>query len=150
MAISKIKPMKTYNDIINLPHHRSPRRGSMSREARAAQFAPFAALTGFDGVICETGRLTKEAVELTEEELQRLDSILRHLADRIGENPQAVITYFCPDRHKKGGAYVCAVGVLKKIDLYRREVCMEDGTMIPIDRIYAVEILSERKTQGKR
>ena len=122
----------------------------MSREDRAAQFAPFAALTGFDGVIAETGRLTDAMAELTEGEIAMLDGILRRLAAEIGERPQAEIEYFCPDGRKKGGAYVRAAGVVKKIDLYSRELEMEDGTVIPIDRIYAVEMISDRKRQAER
>ena len=142
--------MKQYNDIINMPHHRSPRRAPMSRQDRAAQFSPFAAVTGLDGVIEETGRLTDPMAELTEGEIAMLDARLRRLLEKIGERPRAAIEYFRPDERKKGGAYVGAAGVVKKIDLYRRELYMEDGTAIPIERIYAVEILSETKAQAER
>ena len=130
--------MKKYEELINRPRHVSCRRAPMSREDRAAQFAPFAALTGFDGVIEETGRLTDPMAELTEGEIAMLDAQLRRLAEKIGERHQTVIEYFCPDARKKGGAYVRAAGVAKKIDLYSRELCMEDGTRIPIDRIFRI------------
>ena len=107
----------------------------MSREDRAAQFAPFAALTGFDGVIAETGRLTDAMAELTEGEIAMLDAQLRDICERIKEHPWAEITWFCPDRRKKGGAYISTEGNAVKIDLYKREVHMHDGTVIPIDRI---------------
>ena len=134
-----------YEDIISLQPPQPVGRVPMPLQDRAAQFAPFAALTGFDGVITETGRLTDDPAELTEGEIAMLDGVLRRLSDRLEEKPQAVVEYFLPDGRKKGGAYVRAAGVVKKIDLYYRELCMEDGTRIPIDRIYQICMVDDCK-----
>ncbi len=133
-----MKPMDKYNDMMKCPRPVSCRRASMSRADRAAQFAPFAALTGFDGVIDETGRLTDGLVELTEEEMYLLNGQLQQIYDNIHRQQPVAVTYFQPDRNKKGGAYISTEGIVKKIDLYTREVCMEDGTRIPIDRIFRI------------
>lgn len=134
-----MNPTDQYEDIMALPRHRSPRRAPMSRADRAAQFAPFAALTGFDGVIAETGRLTDSCNDLTEGEVALLDGALRQIYENIDAHPQVTITYFQPDGRKKGGAYVSAAGQVRKIDLYKREVHFLNGTVIPIDRIYGIE-----------
>ena len=130
-----MKPTDKYEDMMALPRHVSARRAPMSRQDRAAQFAPFAALTGFDGVIAETGRLTDSCADLTETEVELLDGQLRSIYDHIGQQPWAEITWFCPDSRKKGGAYISTEGNGVKIDLYNRAVHMQDGTVIPIDRI---------------
>lgn len=135
-----MKATEKYQDMMDLPRHVSDHRAPMSRQDRAAQFAPFAALTGFDGVIAETGRLTDSCAELTETEIEILDGQLRRIYDRLEEHPRAEITWFCPDRRKKGGAYVSTEGNVVKIDLYKREICLKDGTHIPIDRIYAMKM----------
>lgn len=133
-----MKPTKKYNDMMALPRHVSAHRAPMSRQDRAAQFAPFAALTGFDGVIAETGRLTDSCAELTETEMELLDGQLRGIYERLEERPRVEVTYFCPDGRKKGGAYVSTQGNVTKIDLYKRQVHLHDGTIIPIDRIFAL------------
>ena len=130
----------TYDDIINLPHHVSVTRPQMSVSDRAAQFSPFAALTGYDAAIKETARLTDERVKLDEYMKDVLSERLQILADRIREqHPEIVITYFQPDAKKEGGAYVTAVGTVKKIDEYERIVVMTDGTLIPIDEIISID-----------
>ena len=136
-----MKATDQYNDIMNRSRPVSCRRASMSRADRAAQFAPFAALTGFDGVIAETGRLTDGLIDLTEEEMYLLNGQLRQIYDNIHWQPPVAVTYFQPDRYKKGGAYISAEGIVKKIDLYAGEVLLQDGTTIPICRIYSIEIL---------
>lgn len=141
--------MKTtgkYDDMLELPRHVSSHRAPMSRQDRAAQFAPFAALTGFDGVIAETGRLTDSCAELTETEIEILDTQLRRISERLEERPRAEITWFCPDRRKKGGAYISTEGHVVKIDLYKREVCLTDDTRIPIDRIYHIQLLPQNES----
>ena len=100
-----------YDDIINLPHHQSVKHPHMSMTERAAQFSPFAALTGYEAVIAETGRLTGERVELTDERKEEIDRTLNELLD-LGR--PAVITYFEPDDRKDGGQYNVIAGVLKK------------------------------------
>ncbi|SHO52445.1 hypothetical protein [Anaerocolumna xylanovorans] len=130
---------KTYEDIINLPHHVSATRPHMTAIDRAAQFSPFAALTGYDAAIKETARLTDERVKLDEYMKDVLSERLQIIADRIKEHPEIVITYFQPDAKKNGGAYVTAAGTAKKIDLYERVVVMTDGTAILIDEIISID-----------
>jgi len=128
-----------YDDIINLPHHVSTKRPHMTMINRAAQFSPFAALTGYDAAIKETGRLTDERVELDEYSTNALCERLQIVSERIAEQPEIAITYFQPDRMKSGGAYVTATRAAKKIDEHKRILIMTDGTTIPIDEIVAVE-----------
>ena len=124
-----------YSDIINLPHHVSKNHPQMPMEARAAQFAPFAALTGYDAVIHETARLTDKQVELEEYDNERLNRIFSEIMDSLEEQPVVTVSYFKPDEHKAGGAYVTVTGQLKKIDTYEQIMKMEDGTVIPIGSI---------------
>ena len=124
-----------YSDIINLPHHVSHNHPQMPMEARAAQFAPFAALTGYDAVIHETARQTDRQVELEEYDNERLNRIFSELMDSLEEHPVVTVSYFKPDEHKAGGAYVTVTGQLKKIDTYEQLMVMEDGTAIPIGNI---------------
>ena len=127
--------IEDYSDIINLPHHVSHNHPQMPMEARAAQFAPFAALTGYDAVIHETARLTDRQVELEEYDNERLNRIFSELMDSLKEHPVVTVSYFKPDEHKAGGAYVTVTGKLKKIDTYEQLMVMEDGTAIPIGNI---------------
>lgn len=124
-----------YFDIINLPHHVSRNHPQMPMEARAAQFAPFAALTGYDAVIHETARLTDKQVELEEYDNNRLNRIFSELMDSLEKHPMVTVSYFKPDEHKAGGAYMTVSGKLKKIDTYEQIMKMEDGTVIPIGSI---------------
>jgi hypothetical protein len=106
---------------------------------RAAQFSPFAALTGYDAAIKETARLTDERVELDESMKDALSNKLQIIADRLKEQPEIAITYFQPDGKKNGGTYVTAVSAAKKIDKYERVVVMSDGIVIPIDEIISID-----------
>ena len=130
---------KKYDDIINLPRHVSSKRPPMTAINRAAQFSPFAALTGHDAAIKETARLTEERIELDEYTKDILNHRLQILADSIKGHPEIEITYFQPDAKKNGGAYVTATGTAKKIDIYERVVIMIDGTVIPIEEIISIE-----------
>ena len=105
-----------YDDIINLPHHVSERHPHMPVSDRAAQFAPFAALTGYGDVIKETARLTETRPELSEDEKARMDQTLRAVLNAQGENAGIVVTYFVPDARKSGGAYRRAAGKLRRVD----------------------------------
>ena len=96
--------MEKYKDIINLPHKQSSKRPHMSLQDRAAQFAPFAALVGYDDAIKETGRLTDERIEMSEENLAVLNTRYQILVDHLGEEPEVAITYFVPDIYKTGGS----------------------------------------------
>lgn len=126
---------KSYDDIINLPNPTSKKHLRMSLYDRAAQFSPFAALTGHDAAIQETARLTDEKVELDDDTLNRLNEQLNIIRNHIGTNERVSITYFVPDDRKSGGAYVTHSGTVKKIDEYERVVVMSDKTRIPIEQI---------------
>ena len=128
-----------YDDIINLPHHTSRTRPHMSAYDRAAQFSPFAALTGHDAAITETARLTDNRVELDEYSKADLNQRLCIIQDRMDEQPKVSITYFKPDQKKSGGAYITAAGCVKKIEEYEHAVVMQDDTKIPIDQIIAID-----------
>lgn len=111
-----------YDDIINLPHHSSRTHPRMSLQNRAAQFTPFAALTGYDDQIQETARLTDEKIELSESAKDELDEKIIYIQGHIHEHPHILITYFCPDAHKTGGKYITCPGWIKKIDIYERKL----------------------------
>lgn len=131
--------MKGYEDIINLPHHISPTRQQMPMSDRAAQFSPFAALTGYDAAIKETGRLTDERIELDVEALSALDMKYQLLMEALDEAPEVTITYFQPDERKAGGKYLTATGAVKKVDDFERRITMQDGTKIPMDDILSID-----------
>ena len=122
-----------YDDIINLPHHVSTVRTHMSLHDRAAQFLPFAALTGYEDAIRETGRITQEQITLSESEIEGLNERLHILSEEAGSHPKICVTYFVPDEKKDGGAYETAEGYVKRIDEYRRILIMEDGRQIPME-----------------
>lgn len=128
-----------YEDIINLPHHVSSTRPQMSMLERAAQFSPFAALTGYDTAIKETGRLTDEKIEIGEEALTFLNMKLQLLVDNLDDKLEVTFTYFKPDERKSGGAYVDVTGTVKKVDDYERQIVMHNGTKIPLDDILNIE-----------
>ena len=125
-----------YNEIINLPHHVSKTRPQMPMSDRAAQFAPFAALTGYDSAIKETGRLTDERIELDEEALAALDRKYQLLIETLDDAPEVTIIYFQPDERKAGGQYVSATGTVKKVDTFGRRILLQDGTRIPLDIVF--------------
>ena len=124
-----------YEDIIHIPHHRSARRPHMNIRDRAAQFSPFAALTGFDSALEEAGRLTDSRTELEEFGRSLLDRKLAQLLEQKTDQPNITVTYFCPDQRKAGGSYKEANGKLRKIDLYRNLLILENGKEIPITEI---------------
>ena len=124
---------------MGLPHHISKTRPQMPMSDRAAQFAPFAALTGYDAAIKETRRLTDERIELDVEALSALDMKYQLLMEALDEAPEVTITYFRPDERKAGGKYVSAVGAVKKIDDFERRITMQDGAKIPMDDVLSIE-----------
>lgn len=125
-----------YDEIMELPHHVSKTRPQMPLSDRAAQFAPFAALTGYDSAIKETGRLTDERIELDEEALTALDRKYQLLIEALDDAPEVTIIYFQPDERKAGGQYVSATGTVKKVDTFGRRILLQDGTRIPLDSVY--------------
>ena len=131
--------MDKYDDIINLPHPTSLRHPRMPLEDRAAQFAPFAALTGHEAAIKETARLTDEKENLSDEVIAILNDKLNIIAENLGTDQTVDITYFVPDEKKTGGAYVTYSGIVKKIDLYEHILIMTDKTVIPIGQISEIE-----------
>lgn len=128
-----------YDSIMNLPHHISKTRPQMPMSDRAAQFAPFAALTGYDSAIRETGRLTDEKIELDEEALTALDMRYQLLIDALDDQPEITITFFQADERKDGGAYLTATGTVRKIDAFERLITMHDGAKIPMDDVLSIE-----------
>ena len=128
-----------YNEIINLPHHVSKTRPQMPMSDRAAQFAPFAALTGYDAAIKETGRLTDEKIEMDEEALNILNMKFQILVDCLDDEPEVTFTYFKPDERKAGGAYIEVTGTVKKVDDFERLIVMQNGTKMPMDDILNIE-----------
>lgn len=127
--------MKTpYDDIINLPHHVSARHPQMSLYNRAAQFAPFAALSGHDDAIEETARLTDVQRELTQGERDVLNGKLNCLLQR-DDSPTVEITYFLPDKRKSGGRYCTVTGTIKKVDDIEGRLLLTDGTAIPLSTV---------------
>lgn len=129
----------SYDDIIHLPRHSSATHPQMPIADRAAQFSPFAALTGYDAAVKEAARLADKRLELDDGVKEALNARLRMIADWRKDCPEISITYFQPDAKKAGGAYVTAVGTVKKIDEYERIVLMADGAVIPINEIFIID-----------
>ena len=130
--------MGKYDDIINLPHHISSKHPRLSMEQRAAQFAPFAALTGYGDSIKETARLTDNRIELNEEEKENINIKLQELKSKISTMPQVTITYIVPDVKKAGGEYITKMNRLKKIDEYKKTIILDDKTIIPINEVIEI------------
>ena len=128
-----------YDDIINLPRPASGKHPSMPMSDRAAQFSPFAALTGYDEAVMETGRLTDRKRELNDEEIAALNQKLQFLSEHLEEHPTVTVTFFIPDAKKAGGSYTTKTHRLKKIDTFERWVQLDDGSKIPIDDITNIE-----------
>lgn len=126
--------MNDYSDIINLSRPVS-KRPRMTLEQRSAQFAPFAALTGYEGQVKETARLTNKKIEINEELKEILNQKIQLIQKKIKEQPQIEITYFIPDSKKDGGKYETVTNSVKKIDTYKGEIILIDGTTIAIDEI---------------
>ena len=130
---------RKYAGIMNLPHHVSQTRPQMPMRDRAAQFSPFAALTGYDAAIRETARLTQARIELDEGALDALNAQYQLLQKSLHEKPAAAITYFRPDDRKDGGAYCTVTGTVRKMDDTNRLIFMQDGARIPMDDVIKIE-----------
>ena len=128
-----------YEDIIHLSRPVSPRHLPMSHYDRAAQFAPFAALTGYDAVIAETARLTDGEMFLDVGAEAELDGKLREIREQLHQHPRVTVTYFRPDSRKQGGAYVTISGKVKKIDEYAQTLVLTDNTAIDLQKICKIE-----------
>lgn len=128
-----------YDDLLLLPHHVSGAHPPLSRAARAAQFAPFAALSGYGESLRETARQTDRQMGLGESEQAELDEKLRFLCGLLPERPAVTLTRFVPDARKEGGAYVTLSGRLRRIDPVARLLVLADGTRCPFDQLCALE-----------
>ena len=128
-----------YDDLLNLPHHTSAVQPAMSMQNRAAQFAPFAALIGYDAIIQETTRLTDQKAELDESVKAELNEKLRLLLELLPKQPEVTITYFLPDSRKAGGTYRTTSGIVRKFLLSENFLVMMDGLQIPIDAIATLD-----------
>ena len=132
--------MKVYEDIINLPHHVSKKHPQMSRESRASQFAPFAALTGYGDAVEETARITGSRIELGEEMKAIINDKLNIINLHIKERPQVTLTYFVPDVRKDGGSYISTTGNVRRIDLANNVIVLSNRKKINISDIIGVKI----------
>ena len=130
-----MKYNRQYDDIINLPHHVSKKHPQMSLYMRSAQFAPFAALTGYEDAVKETAREVQERIEIDEELRSILDSKLQIIIENLKFNPEISITYFVPDLKKDGGEYVTVSGIVKKIDMYNQLIYLANNIQIPTNEI---------------
>lgn len=127
--------MKNFEDIINLPHHRSKKRKPMPLKDRAVQFAPFSALTGHEAAIKETARLTKKKMELSEAELEELNEKIAVIKESLCDMPKISVTFFVSDEKKPGGAYENHTGHLRAINEAFRLLIFKDGTEIDMDNV---------------
>ena len=130
--------MGKYDDIINLPHYEPKNHQRMSMYARASQFAPFAALTGYDEQVKETARLTDDRLDIDDEVKAILDAKLQEIQENISDKPQITVTYFVPDARKKGGKYVTITNNIKKIDTFKQAIILVDGTAIQINEVIEI------------
>ena len=136
--------MNEYEDIFHLPHPVSGTHPQMSMHDRVAQFSPFAALSGYEEAVAEEARLTEEKILLDEYEKQRIDDKLQKIRDDLQERgkeekPRISVTYFLPDQRKAGGAYVTVTGQVKKMDTYKQQLLLTDGSAIPFQEILELE-----------
>lgn len=127
-----------YKDIIDLPHHTSKRHPRMSMYNRAAQFSPFAALTGHDAAIREVARITDELVQ-DESAMTELERKFLLLSSKLDEQPVISITYFKKDALKKGGSYITAEGVIRKINEYEQTLFLDNGAIISLSSITDID-----------
>jgi len=136
----KLRDTHKYDDIIHLSRPASGKRARMSNYDRAAQFSPFAALTGFEDAIEETGRLTDRKIELDEGGKELLDLQMQEVLAALETCPRVQITWFRYDERKAGGSYVTTTGCVKRIDTYTGKILLTDGQAIPLEAVYAITI----------
>lgn len=128
-----------YEDIVDLPHHISKKHPQPTMADRAARFAPFAAITGYEEMVLEEARVTDDRIEMDESSKAALNEKLNMILEFLDEQPEVSITYFEPDKKKAGGAYITVIGTVKRIDEYEHLVIMTDGKKINIDEIYNLQ-----------
>ena len=127
-----------YDDVIYRQHPTSKKHPRMSRMNRAAQFAPFAALTGYEESIEETARLTDQRIELSDEDISNINIKLNLIKERIKERPKVAIIYFQPDERKEGGAYITVTGKVRRIDEVNRVLVFDDERVVWIENMINV------------
>lgn len=132
-----------YDDVINRQHPTSKKHPRMSRMNRAAQFAPFAALTGYEESIRETARFTDKKRELSEDDIEEINAKLNFIQEHIKERPEVTITYFQPDARKDGGEYITVTGRIRRIDEVNEVLILEGEMIVLIDKIIDVNIKKE-------
>ena len=139
-GMKKLNNTGKYEDIINLSHHISKKHPQMTMESRAAQFAPFAALVGYEDAVRETARLTTKRIELKKKKKNILDMKLQMLKEQMNVQiyPEISIIYFVPDFKKNGGKYIKISGTIKKIDEYKQLLILDDKTQIPINEVISI------------
>ena len=137
----KLKETHKYDDLIALPHPVFAHRARMTNYDRAAQFSPFAALTGYEAVLAESARLTENPAELEDGALEELNEALREIREKLPENPEISATWFVRDARKTGGSYVSATGRAKKICDHSRLLFLTDGRVIPLADVVALQLL---------
>lgn len=128
-----------YEDIVNLPPHISKKHPQPSMMDRAARFAPFAAITGYEEMVLEEARITEEQIHLDEDAVALICEKINMIQEFIDEEPEVKITYFEPDKKKSGGAYITITGTPKRVDEYEQLLIMTDGKKIKFDSIYRLE-----------
>ena len=133
--------LNRYDDIIALPHPDPLRHKRMAMTDRAAQFSPFAALTGYDDIIREEARLTGRQEDLDEQQLEALDKCMRDIRENLSGRPEAVVTWFRKDARKNGGSYECKRGNIKNIDEASRLLVFTDGVSIPLGDIHHIDLV---------
>lgn len=127
-----------YQDIINLPHYEPKKHPRMSMESRSAQFAPFAALTGYEDAVIETGRLTQNKIELDNEQKLSINNKLQYV---LNTSEEVSLTYFVKDLKKSGGKYIEKTGYIKKVDTIKQQIIFIDKTIIQIENVIDIKIL---------
>ena len=130
-----------YKDILYRERPVSPVRARMTDENRAAQFMPFAALTGFGAMINETSRLTTKKHQLYEDELTLLNENLNKIAENISSKPEVKLVYFIPDERKSGGKYVSFQGSVRRLDEFKKELIFTDKSVVKIEDVLLIELL---------
>ena len=131
---------RNYDDIINLPRHVSDKHPHMSIHDRAAQFAPFAALTGHSEAVSETARYVDEKIDLGEDAIKEIQNVLNYIQEHISESPQVTITYFVADDRKHGGRYVTETNTVKTMNDLDKLIYLNNGVQIKYDNIYEISI----------
>lgn len=135
----KHRVMGKYDRIIDKPHHVSKVHPQMTLLDRAAQFAPFAALTGYDDMVKEAARVVDARRNISEEQLEELNYKLQYILEHLSGEPYVLITFFVPDSKKDGGKYIDKEGYVKRYDEYKKELIFTDGTIIPLADVWSIE-----------